>query len=93
MPGPSVFHRSLGQAWPLLWKLLGGAQLASTTDESVPHVQSSIVPKGATGVDNTARKKWDAEEFAEQAKKRELEEDETADLTPYELKQLKRRRA
>lgn len=43
------------------------------------------------GVDNTARRQFDLEQFREQAAKRELEESELDGLTPYEVKQLKRR--
>lgn len=47
---------------------------------------------GVAGVDNTARRQFDLEQFREQAAKRELEESELDGLTPYEVKQLKRRR-
>ena len=45
------------------------------------------------GVDNTARRQFDLEEFRAKAAKRELEESELEGLTPHEVKQLKRRSA
>jgi hypothetical protein len=43
------------------------------------------------GVDNTARRRFDLEEFRAKAAKREIEESELDGLTPHEIKQLKRR--
>jgi hypothetical protein len=43
----------------------------------------------AAGVDNTARRTWDREEFAEKAEKREKEADE-AEETAMDLKKRKR---
>lgn len=47
--------------------------------------------KAVAGVDNTSRRQFDLEQFRAQAAKRELEEEELDGLTPYEVKQLKRR--
>ncbi|CAG9464866.1 unnamed protein product [Pedinophyceae sp. YPF-701] len=46
--------------------------------------------KPAAGVDNTARRTWDKEEYAERAAKRDKEEQEIADLDPREVKRQKR---
>lgn len=56
-------------------------------DEAGPSRKAAVA-----GVDNTARRQFDLEQFREQAAKRELEESELDGLTPYEVKQLKRRR-
>lgn len=56
-------------------------------DEAGPSKKAAVA-----GVDNTARRQFDLEQFREQAAKRELEESELDGLTPYEVKQLKRRR-
>lgn len=44
----------------------------------------------AVGVDNTARRTYDLEEFRAQAAKRELDEEELDGLTALEVKKLKR---
>lgn len=49
--------------------------------------------RSVAGVDNTARKQFDLEEFRARAAKREIEESELEGLTPHEVKQLKRRSA
>lgn len=51
-----------------------------------------LVPGKPVGVDNTARKQYDLEEFKARAQKRELDEEEIEGLTPHEIKQLKRRK-
>lgn len=54
----------------------------------------SMVPKkqGAAGVDNTARRQWDKEEFAKKAAEREkqMEGEDGEELTALELKKRKR---
>ena len=47
--------------------------------------------KAVAGVDNTARRHMDIEEFRAKAAKREIEESELDGLSAHEIKQLKRR--
>ena len=54
---------------------------------------SSADKRAVAGIDNTARRQFDLEEFRAKAAKREIEEAELDGLTPHEIKQLKRRSA